>query len=213
MQILDGTLSVEQFKGRRGVFCIGKLATDIGSFKIKDRTLDQYGPGQYKGRFMVESLSVLSENWRNGTYTSILAAISPGGFLINEADDGLDDCRPLPQEPDPLESEAGQNSVLPPTPEDCESPSALALAAIAEAAKSMAEPPAVANDATSAADPRLELFGIEIYPQVVALASPIALDPTVDRQKLRNQINHIKCLGYRFDPLKQHWTIHVAANT
>jgi Protein of unknown function (DUF3275) len=45
-----------------------------------------------------------------------------------------------------------------------------------------------------------ELFGL-LWP----LASPLKLDPTVDRNDLRKQRDRLKALGYRFEPIGQQW--------
>ena len=37
MKMFEGTLQVETIRGRRGPFNVGKLITDIGEFKVKDK--------------------------------------------------------------------------------------------------------------------------------------------------------------------------------
>ena len=41
MKMFEGTLQVETIRGRRGPFNVGKLITDIGEFKVKDKELDR----------------------------------------------------------------------------------------------------------------------------------------------------------------------------
>jgi hypothetical protein len=45
-----------------------------------------------------------------------------------------------------------------------------------------------------------ELFGL-LWP----LASPLKLDPTVDRNDFRRQRDRLKALGYTFEPIGQQW--------
>ncbi|NOU22265.1 MAG: DUF3275 family protein [Methyloglobulus sp.] len=45
-----------------------------------------------------------------------------------------------------------------------------------------------------------ELFGL-LWP----LASPLKLDPTVDRNVFRKQRDRLKALGYTFEPIGQQW--------
>ena len=40
---VNGTLIVKKIHGAKGAFSVGDLVTEVGTFKIKDALLDQYG--------------------------------------------------------------------------------------------------------------------------------------------------------------------------
>jgi hypothetical protein len=109
MKVFDGTLRVETINGRRGPFNVGTLTTTIGVFKVKDKELDQFDPGDYIGNFQVEKIFTASNPWRGGYFTEIVAQIAEGGFLIDQEDAPSNVSGEAQAEPDPLDVEhAGQ---------------------------------------------------------------------------------------------------------
>jgi hypothetical protein len=115
MKLFDGTLRVETIKGRRGPFNVGTLTTDIGVFKVKDKELDQFDPGDYSGNFQVEKIFTASNPWRGGYFTEIVAQIAEGGFLIDQEDAPSNLSGEAQAEPDPLDVEhAGQPASVAP---------------------------------------------------------------------------------------------------
>jgi hypothetical protein len=174
--LVHGTLEVETIHGRRGQFNVGKLATDVGVFKIKDIALDQYNPGSYSGSFMIEKISAVSTPWRGGFFTEIVAKVAKDGFLINQEAVGQE--QEVQTEPDPLDTE--KPFVLVQTTQSIQ---------------------AVENNAE---DPDQQLFGLEIYQDFIQ-RKDIALDPTVDRGLFRLQRDRLKHAGYRFDSQTQLW--------
>lgn len=154
MEKFNGTLIVEQIRGRHGPFCVGLLQTSIGQFKVKDKELDQFEPGNYRGQFLVEEIFTKAVPWRGGTFTELLARVAEGGFLIDEeqqiADDDLPNTQAIQAEPDPVDDDDQQTPV------------------IAES-KPIHTAPAVrtqqeqaAKSAVSTAEDDLKLFGIEL---------------------------------------------------
>ena len=216
MEIIPGILVVEEIEGRRGRFSVGMLKTSIGDFKVKDSALDQFSPGDYKGRFMVESIYASSEPWRGGFYTSLRARICRDGYLIEEQNElpTVPTDQPAAQpEPDPLDTPS-LAELLPqnqPLPDAATPPSEAELPGTSfDSAK-----PAVASESLSAADgensaendPDIKLFGYEIGPAFKRRENIIRLDTSVDREMFRQQRNRLKDVGYRFDPKTQQWML------
>ncbi|GAO97336.1 hypothetical protein PSA5_31475 [Pseudomonas syringae pv. actinidiae] len=56
MITLPGYLAIRTINGRNGEFNVGRLATSIGEFVIKDALLDQYLEGKYRGDFVVTEI-------------------------------------------------------------------------------------------------------------------------------------------------------------
>ncbi len=48
---IDGQLAIRTITGRNGKFNVGRLATSIGEFVIKDALLDQYTEGKVPRQF------------------------------------------------------------------------------------------------------------------------------------------------------------------
>lgn len=99
---LHGTLSIKAVNGRTGSFCVGELATDIGSFKIKDAILDQYQPGDYEGNFIVDEIFPSSYTWRGKVWVEVRARLSA---IHVDAEPEKPDTEALPEsaEPDPAD--------------------------------------------------------------------------------------------------------------
>lgn len=110
----DGVLRVESIRGRRGWFNVGKLITDVGEFKVKDKELDQYEPGDYTGMFLVEKIFTASNPWRGGYFTEIIAKIAEGGFLIRKEAAPNTPSNDVQAEPDPIDADPqGQRQAVP----------------------------------------------------------------------------------------------------
>ncbi|PUE08685.1 hypothetical protein B9Z51_06965 [Limnohabitans sp. T6-5] len=203
MEKFTGTLIVEQIRGRHGPFCVGLLQTSIGQFKVKDKELDQFEPGNYRGQFLVEEIFTKAVPWRGGTFTELLARIAEGGFLIDEEQQTGEDSLPtqaVQTEPDPVDEEAQQAVATP----------ARKAAHTAPAARPPRGQAAQGSEPTEEED--LKLFGIELYELFVQRAARISLDPTVDRVQFRSQRERLKSVGYQFEATSQQWVMAAAAN-
>lgn len=204
MEKFNGTLIVEQIRGRHGPFCVGLLQTSIGQFKVKDKELDQFEPGNYHGQFLVEEIFTKAVPWRGGTFTELLARIADGGFLIDEeqqtTDDDLPNTQAVQAEPDPADEDGHQSPVM---------PESKPLHA-APAARSQKDKTAQASGPTAEDD--LKLFGIELNELFVQRAARISLDPTVDRVQFRSQRERLKAVGYQFDAKSQEWVLSGDSN-
>jgi hypothetical protein len=191
MQIIDGHLTVEAIKGKRGDFHVGRLATSIGEFKVEDAALEQFEVGVYQGRFVLEKIFIKNVPWRGGLFTNLMVKIAQDGFIISDetADTGVGTHVPTPvqAEPDPADDRPALDSspAAEPTP-----PGSLP-----------------AEDASSSSSDDEKLFGIEIHQRFSARQSPIQLDNTIDRIQFRAQRTRLKEVGYRFDAASQSWSL------
>jgi hypothetical protein len=204
MEKFRGTLVVEQINGKRGAFCVGTLHTSIGEFKVTTKELDQFEPGRYDGLFLVEELRTKTVNWRNGLFTYIQAFIAEGGLLIDAEDQAPPEPGPAQLEPDPIDEENGLAStgVMPAEPVQPDSSIKPA------ASRPNQQVQTTANAMTQGTQPDDEtIFGVELYPLYANRHSPIALDPTVDRNLFRQQKDKLKAAGYRFVSTHQHWVL------
>jgi len=53
MITIPGQLAIKTIHGRNGDFNVGRLATSIGEFVVKNAELDQYREGKYDGDFVI----------------------------------------------------------------------------------------------------------------------------------------------------------------
>ena len=56
MITISGQLAIKTIHGRNGDFNVGRLATSIGEFVIKNAELDQYREGKYEGDFVITEI-------------------------------------------------------------------------------------------------------------------------------------------------------------
>ena len=63
MITIPGQLAIKTIHGRNGDFNVGRLATSIGEFVVKNAELDQYAEGKYEGDFAIAEI-------RPSTYTA-----------------------------------------------------------------------------------------------------------------------------------------------
>lgn len=199
MEKFNGTLIVEQIRGRHGPFCVGLLQTSIGQFKVKDKELDQFEPGNYRGQFLVEEIFTKAVPWRGGTFTELLARIAEGGFLIDEeqqtGEDDLPDTKGIQAEPDPADDDDQQTPVI-------AEPKPIHTALAAQPQQAQAT-----KSAAFTTEDDLKLFGIELHALFAQRAARISLDPTVDRVQFRSQRERLKAVGYQFDAKSQEWVL------
>jgi hypothetical protein len=205
MEKFNGTLIVEQIRGRHGPFCVGLLQTSIGQFKVKDKELDQFEPGNYHGQFLVEEIFTKAVPWRGGTFTELLARIADGGFLIDEeqqtGEDDLPDTKGIQAEPDPADDDDQQTPVI------------AELKPIHTAPAVRPQQEQAAKSAASTTEDDLKLFGIELHALFAQRAARISLDPTVDRVQFRSQRERLKAVGYQFDAKSQEWVLAGGINS
>lgn len=195
MITLSGQLAIKTIHGRNGDFNVGRLATSIGEFVIKNAELDQYAEGKYDGDFLVTE--IFPWTYPTGGRMVIEIRARLGGMTLSAADAlSRDEASALsPQEVDPIDEETSATPATPATG----SASATHDPLIDTTPFGMEAPAAQhAANAGDADDERL--FGA-LWP----LGDVVKLDATVDRRLLRQQRDRLGTLGYEFAPLSQDW--------
>jgi hypothetical protein len=198
MITIPGQLAIKTIHGRNGDFNVGRLATSIGEFVVKNAELDQYAEGKYEGDFVIVEIRPSTYN-ANGRMVIEIRALLGGMTLSNIDALSRDEARRLsPQEVDPIDEEAQA-----PAPA---APKAPARPKSSKPARSTGRYHAVRQragrcipEATAEADDAA-LFGA-LWP----LGEIVKLDATVDRRSLRQQRDRLGALGYEFAPLSQDW--------
>ena len=199
MITLPGQLAIKTIHGRNGDFNVGRLATSIGEFTVKNAELDQYREGKYAGDFAIAEIRPSMYNTSGRMVIELRAHL--GGMTLSNIDALTKDeaGRLTPQEVDPID-------------EDSEKlvPAAPALSTPAPAAVEMPTPASPLSDTTpfgvtpAKAESELPedaaLFGT-LWP----LSEVVKLDATVNRRLLRQQRDRLGALGYVFAPLSQDW--------
>jgi hypothetical protein len=189
---ISGILNVKSIKGSRGIFSVGELTSEVGSFKVKDQILDQFSEGSYEGEFLVAHIYPASYVHYGKVITEIRAKLAE--IILPQGEEKPLPEQSVPQEPDPVEEAQ-----------------AVAAAAPAEApADAAVDTQAAPGPLTEEEARDLALFGAELY-GAVTKRDPIKLDPTVDRLKFRAQRDRLKGLGYRFDAARQAWGFEAVA--
>jgi len=195
---IDGELAIRTITGRNGNFNVGRLITRIGEFAVKDALLDQYDEGKYQGTFVITQISPSSWTASGRTVIEVRARLDSMTL------DGMDDLSPAEAENlvhqvvDPLDEEQSAPAPRPPAPAADDAPFGMSPAEL-KPTKPRATPSAPAAAAASTAADEA-LFG-SIWP----LGTEVKLDPTVDRQRMRDQIERLRSLGYELDFKNQAW--------
>jgi len=196
MITLPGQLAIKTIHGRNGDFNVGRLATSIGEFVVKNAELDQYAEGKYEGDFIVAEIRPSTYNASGRMVIEIRALL--GGMTLSNIDTlSRDEARRLsPQEVDPIDEET-QAPAPDTTKATPKSKSRSSRDPLIDVTPFGSEPAARASEA-SADD--AALFGA-LWP----LGDIVKLDATVDRRALRQQRDRLGALGYEFAPLSQDW--------
>lgn len=179
---VPGVLHIRVVTGRHGDFRVGRLATDLGEFAVKDAELDQYDEGRYEGRFGISQISP--------------SYYSAGGRLVVEVRARLNSIALVSEsEPDPeLESIMDQDPVD-------ETQSSSNDAPMETATDDSGGTETHVDDIADGSDDKA-LFGL-LWP----LGDTVKLDPTVGRMLFRKQRDRLKELGYHFQAINQQWTL------
>ena len=106
MITIPGQLAIKTIHGRNGDFNVGRLATSIGEFVVKNAELDQYTEGKYEGDFAIAEIRPSTYS-ANGRMVIEIRALLGGMTLSNIDALSRDEARRLsPQEIDPIDEEA-----------------------------------------------------------------------------------------------------------
>ncbi len=196
MITIPGQLAIKTIHGRNGDFNVGRLATSIGEFVVKNAELDQYTEGKYEGDFVITEIRPSTYS-ANGRMVIEIRALLGGMTLSNIDALSRDEARQLsPQEVDPIDEETQA-----PAPDTTQ-------AAAKSKPRSSRDPlidttPFGSEQGTAASEASADdaaLFGA-LWP----LSDVVKLDATVDRRVLRQQRDRLGFLGYEFAPLSQDW--------
>lgn len=200
MITLPGQLAIKTVHGRHGDFNVGRLATSIGEFTVKNPELDQYPEGKYDGDFIIAEIRPSMYNTSGRMVIELRAHL--GGMTLSTIDALSKDeaGRLTPQEVDPIEEESDKPRAAPaepalvaPVPETPKSP-------LIDTTPFGTAPSSPIQDAQKADSDDETLFGA-LWP----LADIVKLDATVNRRLLRQQRDRLDALGYEFAPLSQDW--------
>ena len=194
---LSGTLAIRTIPGSRGQFNVGRLYTDIGEFAVKDSLIEEYEEGRYKGEFGITGIFPSTYFAGGRTVVEVRARL---GSIALEDIAALDHTDQAPMtEPDPISETA------PPTATPAiENPADAAATSDATDEQTQVEATtetAPADEVEAFEQKMQSLFG-ELWP----LPLKLKLDPTVDRERFRQQRDVLKeDFGYRFQPVGQVW--------
>lgn len=193
--MFDGTLRVHTVTWRNGQFNAGLLKSPIGDFEVSDKALEQFEPGDYTGRFLVEQIEQKGRRTQRGYMFFMYARIAQDGFLIDTENQVDQTGTPEPGValPDDLADQASKFNEPAQTPNVTSKPAPIAVQVQGDQEES---------DKT--------LFGLELY-ALFAARSELALDATVDRDLFRRQRERLKAEGYRFQSKTQTWSVVGAA--
>ncbi|MCW5631917.1 MAG: DUF3275 family protein [Rubrivivax sp.] len=198
--IVQGAITIARKSGKRGDFNVGDLSTEIGEFEVKDALIEEFDPGRYTGRFVIDWIQPDSFTYRGRVFVKNRAKLAE--ILIDEGERGEPQPQ-MPPEPDPIEAERAAAPQAPAQPDAANAAGPESQPAFADVA-----PAGLAigrtGQAASPEDPDLMLFGAELNAFVVEREA-VKLDPTVDRQQFRAQRDRLKAIGYRFNPKTQEW--------
>jgi len=202
---MPGRLSVKTIHGRNGPFNVGRLATSLGEFTVKDPQLDQFSEGVFDGEFLVQQIKPASYFAGGRLVVEVRAKVgemllTDDGVLVTPSSEPNFDSAEM----DPLEEDAAAQSVQPvplPAEPPVESTQTQPVASDASETTGQQAPPE-----TDPQNPDAALFG-HLWP----LDNTVKLDPTIDRGLFRQQVQRLKALGYQFQGRTQTWLLRAAA--
>lgn len=207
MITLAGQLAIKTIHGRNGDFNVGRLATSIGDFTVKNPELDQYPEGKYEGDFIIAEIRPSMYNTSGRMVIELRAHL--GGMTLSNIDALTKDeaSRLSPQEVDPIDEDSEKLRVAPPAPAPAVAETPTAASPLIDTTPFGAAPSKTTRRAEGEAPEDVTLFGT-LWP----LSDVVKLDATVDRRVLRQQRDRLDALGYAFAPLSQDWHLTSAGS-
>ncbi|WP_372178646.1 DUF3275 family protein [Xanthomonas axonopodis pv. phyllanthi] len=216
--VVPGQLTLRTIRGRNGPFTVGRLATHLGVFEVKDPELEQYPEGKYDGEFIIRYIFPKSYPVGGGMRFEIRASLD--GMTLHGIDKlSRDDARSFaPQDVDPLDEESGAPATTPSAP--APGPSRAPKSAPKPAPERASRDPLIdttpfgveapSTPATEAATEAATASGAEsedaaLFGVLWPLGESVKLDSTIDRRTLRMQIARLGALGYALDFRSQEW--------
>ena len=197
MITIPGQLAIKTIHGRNGDFNVGRLATSIGEFVVKNAELDQYTEGKYEGDFVIAEIRPSTYS-ANGRMVIEIRALLGGMTLSNIDALSRDDARRLsPQEVDPIDEET--QAPAPATP------NAPAKAKARNPRDPLVDTTPFGSEPAASPDASVDADDTALFGPLWPLGEIVKLDATVDRRVLRQQRDRLGVLGYEFAPLSQDW--------
>jgi hypothetical protein len=174
---VPGKINIRTIPGRFGSFNVGTLECSIGSFTVKDSSIEEFEEGVYEGDFVIEKIKPNSYFSAGRMVVEIRATLS--AIMIGRH------TQPSPAQQESLEQD--------PLLEDAEgNPNHTPHI---ESQGSLEVPSDEAGEVDLAG-----LFG-PLWP----LGSHVKLDPTINRAVFRQQKEYLKQSGYTFEASTQSW--------
>ena len=187
---IPGTLNVIERQGRKGAFMVAELQTEIGSFDLKHRVLEQFSEGAYEGIFIITRIFNQAVSWKNGTWTKLCADLDWEALRIMAQSDEVGTSDSLAMAQIMAEAEAEEEPKQETAPAD------------------VVPPRQVEAQADDAAVYDLDTLTVLIMDGVPR----IRLDATLEDRRLFTELrNALKSAGYRFDGKTQSWYFPEAA--
>ena len=187
---IPGTLNVIERQGRKGAFMVAELQTEIGSFDLTHRVLEQFSEGAYEGIFIITRIFNQAVSWKNGTWTKLCADLDWEALRIMAQSDEVGTSDSLAMAQIMAEAEAEEE------PKQETAPAAVV------------PPRQVEAQADDAAVYDLDTLTVLIMDGVPR----IRLDATLEDRRLFTELrNALKSAGYRFDGKTQSWYFPEAA--
>ena len=202
MITLAGQLAIKTIHGRNGDFNVGRLATAIGEFTVKNPELDQYPEGKYEGDFVIAEIRPSMYNTSGRMVIELRAHL--GGMTLSNIDALTKDeaGRLSPQEVDPIDEDSeksrGVSTATPVAPAVVETP--VPASPLIDRTPFGVTPPKEVTKTDGEPLDDAALFGV-LWP----LSDVVKLDATVNRRLLRQQRDRLGLLGFKFEPLSQDW--------
>ena len=187
---IPGTLNVIERQGRKGAFMVAELQTEIGSFDLKHRVLEQFSEGAYEGIFIITRIFNQAVSWKNGTWTKLCADLDWEALRIMAQSDEVGTSDSLAMAQIMAEAEAEEE------PKQETAPAAVVPPRQVEAQ---------ADDAA--------VYDLDTRTVLIMDGVPrIRLDaPLEDRRGFTELRNALKSAGYRLDGKTQSWYFPEAA--
>lgn len=206
MITIPGQLAIKTIHGRNGPFNVGRLATAIGEFVIKNAELDQYDEGKYDGEFVIAEIRPSMYTTSGRMVIELRAHL--GGMTLSDIDRlSKDEAHRLtPQEIDPIDEERQTTSPATPVPPQAEP-------ATPASGNPLVDTTPFSVPASTKSIPQNEA-GVHddaaVFGPLWPLDSIVKLDATVARRTLRLQRDRLTALGYTFAPLTQDWHLNAS---
>lgn len=198
--VVPGQLTLRTIRGKNGPFTVGRLATHLGTFEVKDPELEQYPEGKYDGEFHIRFIYPKAYPTAGGMRFEIRANLD--GMTLSGLDRlSKDEARSFAtQEVDPLDEDVAQPSATPAVKPAADPVQASADPLIDTTPFGVDAPSATVAASGGPDSDDAALFGL-LWP----LSESVKLDSTIDRRTLRAQIARLGELGYALDFKSQQW--------